>query len=215
VKLLLLLLLLRSLELCCVVTAALAAVLGLTLAAGLHEGCDSLPSSSWFHTVLDLCCSLRGFAKPHLPCLQACFAALRSRLSEASLEDFGLGQAADLNPMLPDGMLGQMHASILLGVLQVVMEDVVAEVQQLKEEQPDAATRVRVRHGFSLHRWAVTLPQWLLKDKPHSIKHPSASGSRSSRKCCMNRRFHCCCSGAALAATHRLHVCECMCASMA
>jgi hypothetical protein len=53
-----------------------------------------------------------------------------------------LGQAADLNPLLPEGLLGQMHASNLLGVLQVVMEDVVADVQQLKEEQPDAAARV-------------------------------------------------------------------------
>jgi hypothetical protein len=31
---------------------------------------------------------------------QACFATLRGRLSEATLEDSGLGQAADLNILL-------------------------------------------------------------------------------------------------------------------
>jgi hypothetical protein len=91
--------------------------------------------------LLLLCCTF-----PAMPLLhQACFAALRSRLSQASLDDFGLGQASDLNPLLPDGLLGQMHASNLLGALQVVMEDVVADVQQLKDEQPDAASRVSMR----------------------------------------------------------------------
>lgn len=78
---------------------------------------------------------------------QACFVTLRSTLSQASLEVFGLGQAADLNPLLPDGLLGQLLASNLLGALQVVMEDVVAEIQQLKQEQPDAATRVSARQA--------------------------------------------------------------------
>jgi hypothetical protein len=86
--------------------------------------------------LLLLCC---------LACIQACFATLRGRLHQATLEDFGLGQAAGLNPLLPEGLLGQMHAANLLGVLQVVIEDVVADVQQLKEEQPDAATRVSMQ----------------------------------------------------------------------
>lgn len=42
-----------------------------------------------------------------------------------------------------DGQLGQMHASNVLGSLQVVIEDVVGDVLRLSQEQPSTEQRVR------------------------------------------------------------------------
>lgn len=72
-----------------------------------------------------------------LLCVQTCFNTIRTQLGRCDLEHFELGGPADLNPLTPDGLLAQMHAANLLGVLEVVLEDVIMEARQLKEEQGD------------------------------------------------------------------------------
>lgn len=47
----------------------------------------------------------------------------------------------------PDGLLGQLHATNLLGSLQVVIEAAVADVGRMIEQQPDADLRVRPTAG--------------------------------------------------------------------
>lgn len=42
----------------------------------------------------------------------------------------------------PDGLLGQLHATNLLGSLQVVIEAAVADVSSMIKKQPDANLRV-------------------------------------------------------------------------
>lgn len=47
----------------------------------------------------------------------------------------------------PDGLLGQLHATNVLGSLQVVIEAAVADVGRMIEQQPDADLRVRPTAG--------------------------------------------------------------------
>jgi hypothetical protein len=59
------------------------------------------------------------------------------------LESFNLGSVTDLNPLQPEGVVGQLHAANLLGMLEVVMEEVVKEAEALREAEPDADKRVK------------------------------------------------------------------------
>lgn len=42
-----------------------------------------------------------------------------------------------------DGLQAQLHASNLLGSLQVVIEDVIGDMLRMKQDQPDKSQRVR------------------------------------------------------------------------
>eukprot|EP00775_Hariotina_reticulata_P011123 gene11123-11277_t len=78
---------------------------------------------------------------PSSTALKRCFASIRSRLSDCCVDYFNLGSAADLNPLQPEGLVGQLHAANVLGMLEVVMEEVVKEAEQLREAEPDADQR--------------------------------------------------------------------------
>lgn len=66
--------------------------------------------------------------------MQGSFNTIRTQLGRCELEHLELGGPADLNPLTTDGLLSQLHAANMLGVLEVVIEDVVMETQQLKQE---------------------------------------------------------------------------------
>ena len=64
-------------------------------------------------------------------CLQACFQGLRTRLTQCDAEHFGLTRNVEWNPVLPEGLLSQLHAANLLGSLEVIMEGVLIDCKEL------------------------------------------------------------------------------------
>lgn len=59
--------------------------------------------------------------------LQGHFTQLKQRLLDSKPEDFGLDKDCDWNVASPQGTLHQAQAALLLGCLEVVVEDVIAE----------------------------------------------------------------------------------------
>ena len=59
--------------------------------------------------------------------LQGSFSQLKERLLDSKPEDFGLDKDCEWNVASPQGELHQSQAGLLLGCLEVVIEDVVYE----------------------------------------------------------------------------------------
>ena len=59
--------------------------------------------------------------------LQGSFSQLKQRLLDSKPEDFGLERDCDWNLATPQGGLHQGQAGLLLGCLEVMIEDAVAE----------------------------------------------------------------------------------------
>ena len=62
-----------------------------------------------------------------LQVLQGNFSQLKQRLLDSKPEDFGLEKDCDWNLATPQGGLHQSQAGLLLGCLEVMIEDTVAE----------------------------------------------------------------------------------------
>ena len=62
-----------------------------------------------------------------LQVLQGSFSQLKERLLHSKPEDFGLDKDCEWNVASPQGGLHQSQAGLLLGCLEVVIEDVVNE----------------------------------------------------------------------------------------
>ena len=62
-----------------------------------------------------------------LQVLQGKFSQLKQRLLDSKPEDFGLEKECDWNLASPQGGLHQGQAGLLLGSLEVMIEDTVAE----------------------------------------------------------------------------------------
>ena len=62
-----------------------------------------------------------------LQVLQGSFSQLKQRLLNSKPEDFGLEKDCDWNLATPQGGLHQGQAGLLLGCLEVMIEDTVAE----------------------------------------------------------------------------------------
>lgn len=53
---------------------------------------------------------------------------IAAALCSPQAEHFGLDRSCDLNPATPRGLLHQTQIALLLGCLEVVVEDIVAQV---------------------------------------------------------------------------------------
>lgn len=71
-----------------------------------------------------------------------CFAGLRERLLRCEVEHFGLDRSADWSPFTPEGVVSHLHAANLLGVVEVLLEDICMDCAALT---PDAPAQVRQR----------------------------------------------------------------------
>ncbi|KAL4855268.1 Fanconi anemia group I protein [Chlorella vulgaris] len=60
--------------------------------------------------------------------LRKCFVSLRSRLAQSTLEDFSIDAGTEYCLSGAAGQLGQAQADVLLGCMEVCMEDMVAEL---------------------------------------------------------------------------------------
>ncbi|KAL4443971.1 hypothetical protein ABPG75_011708 [Micractinium tetrahymenae] len=103
--------------------------------------------------------------------LRSRFAVLRRRLAEGCLEDFQMDATVDFVPTTPGGLLSHAHADVLLGCLEVAMEDLVEELTggiaaraatgaatQEEEEGPDVeALSEALAHLFEQHQRLVDL----------------------------------------------------------
>lgn len=74
---------------------------------------------------------------------------LRCRLQ---VEHFGLDRSCDLNPATSRGLLHQTHISLLLGCMEVVVEDIVAQATGPDGEDTAAETGQQLIRAFELHQ---------------------------------------------------------------
>lgn len=87
-----------------------------------------------------------------LQVLQGTFSQLKQRLLDSKPEDFGLSKDCDWNVASPQGGLHQGQAGLLLGCLEVVIEDVVDDATGTTAFFPHVAS-LKKANGVE---WCIT-----------------------------------------------------------
>eukprot|EP00884_Botryococcus_braunii_P018982 jgi/Botrbrau1/5768/Bobra.0134s0035.2 len=87
-----------------------------------------------------------GSGRP-IMALRECFETICSRMLESHLEDFGLDGLTEFSAALPQGLLNQMTAGVLLGSIEVFMEDLVEQARRERTEMSGS----QINKLFALH----------------------------------------------------------------